>query len=43
MSELLLKLDVGLIIVAVDGCVVDAGSSVLVVDDDLAIFIPAVL
>lgn len=43
MSELLLKLDIGLIVVTVGGCVVDAGSSVLVVDDDLAIFVVAVL
>ena len=43
MSKLLLKLDVGLVVVTVDGCVIDAGSSILIVDDDLAVFVPAVL
>ena len=43
MSELLLELDIGLVVIAVDGCVVDVGSSVLIVDVDLTIFIPAIL
>ena len=43
MSELLLELDVGLVIIAVDGCVVNAGFSVLVIDNDLAVFILTVL
>ena len=43
MSELLLELDIGLVIVAIDRCVIDAGSSVLIVDDDLAVFVPAIL
>ena len=43
MSELLLELNVGLVIVAVDRCVIDVGSSVLIVDDDLTVFVPAIL
>ena len=43
MSELLLELDVGFIVIAVGGCVVDAWSSVFVVDDDPTIFIAAIL
>ena len=43
MSELLLELDVGLVVVTVDGRVVDAGSCILIVDNDLAIVILTVL
>ena len=43
MSELLLKLDIGLVVITVDGCVVDAGSSILIIDNDLAVFVPTVL
>ena len=43
MSELLLKLDIGFVIVAVDGCVVNARSSILVIDDNFAIFIMTIL
>ena len=43
MSKLLLKLNVGLVVVAVGRHVVDVGSSVLIVDDDLTIFVAAIL
>ena len=43
MSELLLKINVGLIVIAVDGSVINVQSSVLIVDDDLAIFVLTVL
>ena len=43
MPELLLKLNVGLIVIAVGGHVVDVRSSIFIVDDDPAIFIVTIL
>ena len=43
MSELLLKLNIGLVIITIGGCVVNVESSVFVIDDDFAIFITAIL
>ena len=43
MSKLLLKLNVGLVIIAVGGCVINARSSVFIVDDDFTIFVSTIL
>ena len=43
MSELLLKLNVSYVVVAVGRHVVNVRSSIFVVDDDFAVFITAIL
>ena len=43
MSELLLKLDVGLVVIAVGRHVVNVGSSVFIINDDPTVFIAAIL
>ena len=43
MSELLLKLNIGLVVIAVGRHVVNARSSIFVIDDDFAIFITTIL
>ena len=43
MSELLLKLNVGLVIVTVGRCVINAKTGILIADNDFTIFIIAIL